>query len=135
MRNFSSVTDLKKYDFDDLVNASMAEWNVPGLALSVIEDHQIIEMKGYGFCDMETHMPVSIDTQFLLCSITKSFTAAGLGVLVDDGLLDWDRPVREYLPEFRLHDDASTGSVTVLDLLCHRNGLPRQDWIHEPGDL
>ena len=129
------MTDLKKYDFDDLVNSSMAEWNVPGLALSVIEDHQIIEMKGYGFCDMETHMPVSIDTQFLLCSITKSFTAAGLGVLVDDGLLDWDRPVREYLPEFRLHDDASTGSVTVLDLLCHRTGLPRHDWIHAPGDL
>ena len=55
-------------------------------------------------------------------------------MLVDDGLLDWTRPVREYLPDFRLHDEIATDRVTVLDLLCHRSGLPRHDWIWMPGD-
>lgn len=122
-------------DFDDLVEASMAEWQLPGLALAVIKDQETILIKGYGVRDVDSRLPVTTDTQFLLCSITKSFTAAGLGLLVDDGKLDWTRPVREYLPEFRLYDPVATERVTVRDLLCHHSGLPRHDWIHSPGDL
>src|SRR5205085_9981482 len=54
---------------------------------------------------------------------------------VDERLLDWSRPVRDYIPEFRLHDPVATGRITVRDLLCHHWGLPRHDWIHMPGDL
>ncbi|CAN7773654.1 serine hydrolase [Cupriavidus necator] len=122
-------------DFDDLVEGSMAEWQLPGLALAVIKDQETILMKGYGVRDVDSRLPVTTDTQFLLCSITKSFTAAGLGLLVDEGKLDWTRPVREYLPEFRLYDPVATERVTVRDLLCHHSGLPRHDWIHSPGDL
>ncbi|MDR3101555.1 MAG: serine hydrolase [Paraburkholderia sp.] len=124
-----------KDEIDDLVHAAMAEWKVPGLALAVIRDGEVVRMAGYGVGDIQTRSPVSNDTQFLLCSLTKSFTVAGLGVLVDDGRLDWGRPVRDYLPEFRLHNDVSTERVTVLDLLCHHTGVPRHDWIHAPGDL
>ncbi|WP_341248809.1 serine hydrolase [Cupriavidus pauculus] len=122
-------------DFDGLVEAAMAEWQVPGLALAVIKDQETILMKGYGVRDVESRLPVTPNTQFLLCSITKSFTAAGLGLLVDEDKLDWTRPVREYLPEFRLYDAVATERVTVRDLLCHHSGLPRHDWIHSPGDL
>lgn len=122
-------------DFDDLVEASMAEWQVPGLALALIKDHETILLKGYGVRDIASRLPVTANTQFLLCSITKSFTAAGLGILVDEGKLDWTRTVREYIPEFRLYDPVATERVTVRDLLCHHSGLPRHDWIHSPGDL
>ena len=122
-------------DLENLVEASMQEWKVPGLALAVIQDGEVVLQKGYGVRDTETGLPVTADTQFLLCSITKSFTAAGLGLLVDERKLDWDRPVRELLPEFRLHDPVATERLTVRDLLCHHSGLPRHDWIHMPGDL
>lgn len=122
-------------DLESLVEASMQEWKVPGLALAVIQDGEVMLQKGYGVRDTDTGLPVTTDTQFLLCSITKSFTAAGLGLLVDERKLDWDRPVREVLPEFRLHDPVATERLTVRDLLCHHSGLPRHDWIHMPGDL
>src|SRR5207244_235647 len=75
------------------------------------------------------------DTQFLICSITKTFTATALALLVDEGRLDWTKPVRDYIPEFRLHDPVATERVTVRDLLSHHSGLPRHDWIWIPGDL
>jgi CubicO group peptidase (beta-lactamase class C family) len=122
-------------DLDSLVEASMQEWKVPGLALAVIQDGEIAVLKGYGVRDSDTGQPVTTDTQFLLCSITKSFTAAGLGLLVDERKLDWNRPVRDVIPEFRLHAPAATERLTLSDLLCHRSGLPRHDWVHQPGDL
>jgi CubicO group peptidase (beta-lactamase class C family) len=125
-------------DLERLVEASMQEWKIPGLALAVIRDGEVVLQQGYGVRDMSGMSgmaPVTPDTQFLLCSITKSFTAAGLGLLVDEGKLEWNRPVREVIPEFRLHDALATERLTVRDLLCHRSGLPRHDWLHMPGDL
>jgi CubicO group peptidase (beta-lactamase class C family) len=75
------------------------------------------------------------DTRFLICSITKSFTATGLALLVDERRLDWKKRVRDYIPEFRLHDTVATDRVTVRDLLRHHSGLRHHDWIWAPGDL
>ncbi|MBV9786015.1 MAG: serine hydrolase [Acidisphaera sp.] len=124
-------------DLDALVEAAMQEWRIPGLAVAVVRDGKTVLLKGYGQRDTETgsDLPVTTDTQFLICSLTKSFTAAGLGLLVDERRLDWNRPVREVLPEFRLSDPVATERLTVLDLLCHRSGLPRHDWIWSPGDI
>lgn len=122
-------------DLERLVEASMHEWKIPGLALAVVRDGEVVLQKGYGVRDLRGAAPVTPETQFLLCSITKSFTAAGLGLLVDEGRLEWNRPVREVMPEFRLHDALATERLTVRDLLCHRSGLPRHDWVHMPGDL
>ena len=121
-------------DLEPLIKDAMEEWQVPGLAIAVVLEDEPILLKAYGQRDVEASLPVTVDTQFLLCSITKSFTAAGLGMLVDEGRLDWTKPVREYLPEFRLHDPIATDRVTVLDLLCHHSGLPRHDWVWMPGD-
>ena len=112
----------------------MAEWQVPGLALCVVRDGEPDLLKVYGQRDVEAALPVTVDTQFTICSITKSFTAIGLGMLVDERRLDWTKPVREYLPEFRLHDPIATDRVTVQDLLCHHSGLPRHDWVWMAGD-
>jgi CubicO group peptidase (beta-lactamase class C family) len=80
-------------------------------------------------------LPVTEDTQFILCSVAKSFTALGMAMLVDAGRLDWAKPVRDYLPEFRLDDAVAMECVTTIDLLCHHTGLPRHDWLWMPGDI
>ena len=84
---------------------------------------------------MKTDLPVTSGTLFAIGSVTKAFTAATVGALVDDGLLDWARPLRDYLPDLRLHDPFVTDRVTVVDFLSHRSGLPRHDlaWIGHPG--
>jgi CubicO group peptidase (beta-lactamase class C family) len=64
-----------------------------------------------------------------IASVTKSFTVTGLATLVRDGRIEWDKPVRDYLPDFRLHSDYATQSVTVRDLVTHRTGLPRHDFV------
>lgn len=121
--------------FDALVEESMADWKIPGLALAVIRDGEPVLMRGYGVRDSVGSAPVTTATQFMLCSITKSFTAAGLGLLVDERKLNWTTPVRDLIPGFRLHDAVTTERITVRDLLCHHSGMPRHDWLHTPGDL
>jgi CubicO group peptidase (beta-lactamase class C family) len=122
-------------DFERLITEAMDEWKIPGLAVAVVQNGEVALMRAYGLRDVEAGLPVTTDTQFLICSITKSFTAAGLSLLVDERRLDWAKPVRDYIPEFRLHDAVATDRVTVRDLLCHHSGLPRHDWIWLPGDL
>ena len=78
---------------------------------------------------MEQQLPVDTGTIFAIGSISKSFTVTGLGMLVDAGELDWDRPVRDYLPEFQLHDPVATAQMTARDLVTHRSGLPRHDFV------
>ena len=90
--------------WDAFVERAMADWKVPGLALAVVRDGKVIQMKGYGFRDLEKKLPVTPRTLFAIGSITKSFTVTGLGMLVDEGKLQWDEPVRTYLPDFRLKD-------------------------------
>jgi CubicO group peptidase (beta-lactamase class C family) len=129
------VTNTVPENLDNLVREAMDEWQVPGLALAVARDGEPDWVKAYGLRDVEASLPVTVDTQFILCSVTKSFTALGLAMLVDEGRLDWAKPVRDYLPEFRLHDAVATEGVTTTDLLCHRTGLPRHDWIWMPADI
>src|SRR5438105_920599 len=122
-------------ELETLIVQAMGEWKIPGLAIAVVQNGEVALLKAFGQRDVEAGLPVTTDTQFMICSITKSFTSTGLALLVDERLLDWSRPVRDYIPEFRLHDPVATGRITVRDLLCHHWGLPRHDWIHMPGDL
>ena len=85
--------------------------------------------------DIDTGAPVTRDTVFPICSVAKSFTATAIALLVDEGLLDWDTPVRTILPEFRLRDTVATEQASLRDLLTHRTGLPRHDWVHMGGHL
>ncbi len=101
----------------------MADWKVPGAALAVVQDGKVALAKAYGQRDVEANLPVTTATQFLICSITKSFTATGMALLHNEGRLDWTKPVRDYMPEFRLHDAVATDRVTVRDLLCHQSGF------------
>jgi CubicO group peptidase (beta-lactamase class C family) len=112
---------------DAFIADVMKEANVPGLALAVVQDGKPVLLRGYGLRDVEKKLPVTPKTLFAIGSITKSFTVTGLGMLVEEKKLDWDRPVRDYLADFRLHDRALADRVTPRDLVTHRTGLPRHD--------
>jgi CubicO group peptidase (beta-lactamase class C family) len=114
-------------DFDAYVQRVMSDWKVPGAAIAIIKDGKVIHSKCYGLRDVKNNLPVTDQTLFPIASISKSFTVATLGTLATEGKLDWDKPVREYLPDFRLYDDVLTARVTPRDLVTHRTGLPRHD--------
>jgi CubicO group peptidase (beta-lactamase class C family) len=122
-------------ELDALAEEAMTEWKVPAVAVAVVRNGETAILKAYGQRDAETALPTTPQTQFTICSITKTFTATGLAMLVDEGRLDWTKPVRDYVPEFRLHDPVATERVTVRDLLSHHSGLPRHDWVWMPGGL
>jgi CubicO group peptidase (beta-lactamase class C family) len=120
---------------DALAAEAMTEWQVPATTIAVVQNGETVLLKAYGQRDVEAGLPATPETNFTICSITKTFTATGLAMLVDDGRLDWTKPVRDYVPEFRLHDAVATDRITVRDLLCHHSGLPRHDWIWMPADF
>ncbi len=120
--------------FDEWVAATMAEWHIPGVAVGAIKDGQIIIAKGYGYRDVEAKEPVTSRTVMGIGSNSKSFTVVLMGILVDQGRLAWDVPVRTYLPDFELYDEFATREMTPRDLVTHRSGLPRHDnlWYGRP---
>jgi CubicO group peptidase (beta-lactamase class C family) len=121
--------------FDGFMSASMREFKVPGAAVAVVKDGKIILAKGYGYRDVARQLPMTGVTLFPIASITKSFTVTALGTLVDQGRLDWDKPVREYLPGFQMYDPVATEQLTPRDMVTHRSGLPRHDLIWYSSSL
>jgi len=116
---------------DSYIRKAMAEWQVPGLAIAVVKDDAVIFLKGYGVREVGKDASINEQTVFPLASMTKAFTAAAVGILVDEGKLSWDDPVIKHLPWFQLPDPWVTRQVTLRDLLCHRVGgdLGRHLWI------
>ncbi len=113
--------------FDEFTTRILTEWKVPGLAISVIKDGKVVLLRGFGFKDIKNGLKVTPHTVFAIGSCTKAFTATTMGILVDEGKLDWDKPVRSYLPSFKLLDPVASDQMTPRDLVCHRSGLPRHD--------
>jgi len=116
------------------VAGQLTAWEVPGCAIACVRDGDVVLAAGWGRRDTQTGDPVTENTLFAIGSVTKAFTAATVGALVDDGLLDWERPLRDYVPEIRLHDPVVTERLSMVDLLSHRSGLPRHDlaWVGHP---
>ena len=113
---------------DAIVQPALAGAPFPGVAVAIVTKDGVFA-KGYGVRSLDTRQPVTAKTIFALGSVTKSFTALGAALLVDEGKLEWDRPVREYLPWFRMYDSAASELMTIRDMLTHRSGLPRYDFI------
>ena len=83
----------------------------------------------FGYSDRESGLPISENTYFDIASCTKSFTAMTAALAVDKGCFDWDTPVKHYLPDFAVADPELSAKITVRDLLSHRTGMPRHDFI------
>jgi CubicO group peptidase (beta-lactamase class C family) len=108
---------------DAYVQKSLAEWQVPGVALAIVQDDKVLLAKGYGVREAGKPEPVTDATLFGIASCSKAFTAAAIAILVDEGKVKWEDPVTKYLPGFQLYDPYVTRELTVRDLLCHRSGL------------
>jgi CubicO group peptidase (beta-lactamase class C family) len=117
------------------VMKAMAANKVPGVALTAVRDDRVLFAGGFGRRSVRHRAPVDADTLFQLASCGKAFTAAAVGILVDEGRIAWDDPVADHLPGFRLADPMRTAHVTVRDLLTHRTGLPGGDLLWASGQF
>jgi len=97
--------------------------NVPGFAVAIVKDGQVVHAEGYGVKELGEKDKVDANTLFAIASNTKAFIATSLGTLVDQGKIDWKDKVVDYLPYFELYDNYATQEATIEDLLCHRLGL------------
>lgn len=110
--------------FDEYVEQTLRDWQAPGVVISVVKDGKYIFAKGYGTRKVEENLPIDENTLIQIASHTKPITAAALAMLVDEGKLSWDDPVKKHIPEFQLSNPYSTEKATIRDLLTHRAGLP-----------
>ena len=115
-------------DYNLYIQNAMQSWNCPGVAIAIVKGDQVLHQSVFGLRDVENQLPMTEYTRFAMASCTKSFTAMSLALLVDDGKLEWDKPIIEYMPEFILDDLYVTRHLTVRDMLSHRTGLPRHDF-------
>jgi CubicO group peptidase (beta-lactamase class C family) len=114
---------------DEHIQQTLRDWEVPGLGLAIIKDDKVVRARGYGVRQLGESHPVTANTRFAIASCSKAFTATALALLVDEGKLSWDDPVRKHLRDLELHDTFASRELTIRDLLCHRGGLPRYDMI------
>lgn len=121
-------------DFASLVRRLMARDQIPGVAVGVVERGQLVYARGFGYRDVENHLPMTPNTLFPLGSASKAFTATAIALLADEGRIALDAPVRNYLPDFSLEDPVASATLTTRDLLTHKSGLPRHDffWYQAP---
>ncbi|WP_197411384.1 MULTISPECIES: serine hydrolase [unclassified Sphingopyxis] len=108
---------------DAYIESARKAWHVPGLSIAIVRDDRIVYSRGFGVREAGKPGKVDADTVFAIGSATKAFTAAALGMLVDDKKIEWDGAVHDYMPSFELHDPYVTRHVTVRDLLSHRTGV------------
>jgi CubicO group peptidase (beta-lactamase class C family) len=113
-------------DLEALIAEVMDEWKIPGLAVAVVQNGEVAFVRPFGLRDVESGLKVTSHTQFQLMSVSKSFTATGLAFLVDKRRMDWKKPVREYIPEFRLHDERPRNGARFA-LPPFRIAAPRLD--------
>ena len=110
-------------NFDAYVAHALKEFDTPGLAIAIVKDGHVVLAKGYGVKRLGDSAPVDAHTLFQIASNTKAFTTAGLATLIDQGKLQWDDRVTQFIPDFALSDPYVTREFTVRDMLTHRSGL------------
>jgi len=106
----------------------LKEFHTAGFVVAVVEKNKIVYSKGFGYRNYESKLPVTTNTLFAIGSCTKAFTSSLLGLLRQENKIDFDKPVRNYLPELKFYNDELNNKVTLRDMMCHRTGLPRHDY-------
>lgn len=104
----------------------MKQKNLPSFAVALVDDQDIIWQETFGLANIEENQPAQVDTVYRLWSVAKAFTAIETMRLVEDGLVDLDTPITEYLPDFTIQSRfPNSGPITIRSILTHRSGLPR----------
>jgi len=115
---------------DDYINSKMKSFKIPGLALSIVKNDQIVYLKGYGRSNVRGK-PVTPQTPFYIASVYKSFIGLGISQLIEAGKIDINEPVKTYLPlfVFTLTDPEAARQITIKHLLSHTSGLSTRSGI------
>jgi len=121
--------------FEDEVRAILKDGNVPGAAIILIKNGKVLLSQGFGKRNVSENLNVTPRTLFPIGSSSKAFTSAAIAMLVEEGKLKWDKPIKDYLPTFKLQDQFATERITVRDFLCHRSGLPRHEFLWYGSDM
>ena len=122
--SYSATAQVDVKAIDKYIEKARKDWNVPGMAVAIVKDGELVLSKGYGVKEINVKSKVDENTQFAIASNSKAFVASCVAKLVEEGKLTWKDKVRDYLPYFSLYGDEYISSmVTIEDLLCHRVGL------------
>ena len=124
-----AAQEIDRAEIHARVSAWQEHYEIPTLGVGLLVDGEVVLANGFGMCGVNGSRAADEHTLFAIGSISKSFTAAVLGTLVDEGALQWDQTVRSVLDEFQMHDPVATEQMNLIDLLCHRSGLPRHDLV------
>ena len=121
--------DARLRGFDDYMAQVMKDWNAPGIGVGIVVKDKLVFAKGYGYRDYGNKLPYTPTTTQPIASNSKLFTAVALGLLVEEGKLRWDEPIKRFVPGIRFYNDELDRSVTIRDMLSHRTGITRHDAI------
>jgi CubicO group peptidase (beta-lactamase class C family) len=121
--------------FDAYMAQVLKDWNVPGIGVGIVVKDRLVFAKGYGYRDYGKKLPYTPTTTQPIASNTKLFTAVAAGLLVDEGKLDWDKPIRQFVPTIQFFNDELNRTVTIRDMLSHRTGITRHDLIWFKSDF
>jgi CubicO group peptidase (beta-lactamase class C family) len=121
-------------DFDNYMAQTLKDWNTPGIGVGVVVNDKLVFAKGYGYRDYGKKLPFTPTTLQAIASNSKLFTAVAAGMLVEEGMLTWDKPIRESVPSIQFYNDQLNSNVTLRDMLSHRTGVTRHDliWFKSP---
>lgn len=121
-------------NFDAYMAKVLKDWNAPGIGVGIVKGDKLVFAKGYGFRDYGQKLPFTPTTLQQIASNTKLFTAVAAGMLVEEGKLAWDKPVRESVPSIKFYNSELDNTVTLRDMLAHRTGITRHDTIWYQSD-
>ncbi len=127
-------TEARLKDFDAWMAETLKDWNVPGIGVGIVVGDRFVFARGYGYRDYGARLPFTPTTLYQIASNSKLFTSVAAGLLVEEGKLTWDKPVRESVPAIKFYNDYLNSTVTLRDMLSHRTGITRHDsiWYQAP---
>ncbi len=120
--------------FDAFMEKTLKDWNAPGIGVGIVIGDKLVFAKGYGYADYEKKRPLTPQTMFTIASNTKLFTAVAAGMLVEEGKLTWDQPIKESVPTINFYNSYLNNNITLRDMLSHRTGITRHDSIWYKSD-
>jgi CubicO group peptidase (beta-lactamase class C family) len=124
----NAQTDQPRVDeLDRYIDEARKTWDIPGISVAVVQDGKVLLSKGYGIRDIGKPEAVDSRTLFGAMSTTKAMTAVAMGLLVDEGKVNWNDNVTDHLPGFRVNDPYVTSQLRVRDLFTHNAGMPNTD--------
>ena len=124
----------KLVGFDEFMEKTLKDWNAPGIGVGIVVGDKLVFAKGYGYRDYGKKQPITAQTLYPIASNTKLFTAMAAGMLVEEGKLTWDRPIKESVPTIEFYNSYLNNTITLRDMLAHRTGITRHDSIWYKSD-